>query len=102
MEARRSGPLPRFERGFEDVELGSYGQRTLVGRVQRSSVRLVRGGPRGWRVTVGRAKPAYLEVLEGGRRTVIEIPRPADPWLLLAAGLFGLVLMSVLARKGSR
>ena len=89
----RSLRLP-FEHRFQRIDLGTYGPRSLSGYVRHAGVRLEWAGRR---FALSRARATHLEVTEGGRRSVLEVPTPRDPWLLLLAGTLVLLLASALA-----
>ena len=63
----------------ERTSLGSYGRRTLHGRVERRSLRLALGSRRGMRLQLTRMRPVAVEVSEPERNYEVPINVPPDP-----------------------
>lgn len=71
----------------ERTPLGSFGTRTLQGRVERRSLRLAFGSRRGMRLQLTRLRPVAIEVSEPERDYEVAIHAPADPRIAAARRL---------------
>lgn len=83
-------------RDIEYVDLGTYGGRTVIGEARLLRLRLGREA-RG--LTLGHARATRVEVTEGGRRTVLDVPVARGPVPVLAVGPLVLLLASALLTR---
>jgi hypothetical protein len=75
------------ERGFgalvttevRHVDLGTFGARSLRGRVEHRRLRLAAGRRAGFSLTLGRLRAVAVEVTEPGRAYEVPIPAVEDP-----------------------
>ncbi len=82
----------------DHVELGSHHGRRLRGRSERRVLRVALGQRAGLRLTLSRARPVAVEVVEDERRYELPIAVPADPWLRAARRLLVVWALSLVAQ----
>ena len=79
----------------EHIELGQHHGTRIRARVERRLLQLGYGNRRGFRLTLGRARPTSLHLTRGPKTATIPVPIPADPPLRAAARLFVLTALSL-------
>ena len=82
----------------DHVELGSHHGRRLRSRTQRRVLRVALGQRSGLRLTLSRARPVAVEVVENERRYELPIAAPADPWLRATRRLLVVWALSLVAQ----
>ncbi len=86
-------PEPRSALGgllqtrYEYVDLGTFRDRQLRGRVRRRTLRLAVGRGHHLSAELGQVRPVAIEVISGGVPYDISVPAPTHPWLRLAGRL---------------
>jgi len=69
----------------ESHELGTFGERRLVGHTQRRTLRLALGDRTALRWNLTRLRPLAVDVEEPGRRYQVPVQTPPDPMLRAAS-----------------
>ncbi len=82
----------------DHVQLGSHYGRRLRGRTERRVLRVALGQRAGLRLTLSRARPVAVEVVENERRSELPIAIPGDPWLRATRRLLLVWALSLVAQ----
>lgn len=83
---------------IDHVDLGSHHGRRLRGRTEHRVLRVALGQRAGLRLTLSRARPVAVEVVEDERRYELPIAVPADPWVRAARRLLLVWALSLVAQ----